>query len=201
MNETSICGSVRREDPGGNVAELSVVGPDGPTMEFAEKGWARALKDCDSGDQRPTKGQRPDRPVGSRNLCSRRCGQAVEARDDEIKDLLRFDPMVGIDWLGIAPDQQEPEQVDWRSPSLGAALGEIVEQTLSMSGVLPRGKRSRIVSRSRRRSPAPSPAGAIRKRGRLCAKRGASCAGSATQCRTLVVELRSLDRFGSRRRL
>src|SRR5208337_2871807 len=104
------------------------------------EGWARALEDCDPGDQCPTKGQRPDRPVGSRNLCSRRCGQAVEARNDEIKDLLRFDPMVGIDRLGIAPDQKEPEQVDWRSPSLDAALGEIVEQTLSVNGVLPRGK-------------------------------------------------------------
>ena len=136
---------VRREDAGGNVAELSVVGPDGATIEFAEMGWARSFKDCNSGDQRPAKSQRPDGPVGSRNLCSHRCDQAVEARDDEINNLVRFDPIFGIDWLGIAPDQQELEQVDWRSPSLGAALGEIVEQTLSMSGVLPRGERGRII--------------------------------------------------------
>ena len=37
----------------------------------SRRGVARALEDCDPGDQRPTKGQRPDRPVGSRNLCSR----------------------------------------------------------------------------------------------------------------------------------
>src|SRR5271166_6090885 len=115
----------------------------GATMEFTQEGWARALQDCDSSEQRAN-GQ--DGPVRSRNFCARRGGQAVEPGDDEIKHLLGFDPMVGVDWLGVAPDPQEPEQVDWRGPSLNAALCEIVEQTLSTEGILPRGERGRISS-------------------------------------------------------
>ena len=48
-----------------------------------------------------------------RNYCSCRCNKAIESRDDETEDLWRLDPMIGIDWFGITPDQQEPEQVNW----------------------------------------------------------------------------------------
>ena len=78
--------------------------------------------------------------------CSCRCGKSVESRNDEIKDLWRFDPMVGIDRFRIAADQQEPEQVNWGRPCLDAPLGEVVEQTLALERFFPRGKRWRAVA-------------------------------------------------------
>jgi hypothetical protein len=42
----------------------------------------------------------------------RRRDKSVEARNDEIKDLGRLNPMIGIDRFRIAPDQLEPEQAN-----------------------------------------------------------------------------------------
>ena len=48
---------------------------------------------------------------------------------------------LGIDLFGIAPDQQEPEHVNWGRPRLDAPLGEVVDQTLPLEHFFPRSER------------------------------------------------------------
>src|SRR5271157_2280378 len=120
---------------------MGVVGADRTTMEFGDDFGARTLNDRDPSEQRRTKGQRQDRSVPRRNYCSRRRNKAIESRDDETEDLWRLDPMIGIDWFRIAPDQQEPEQVNWGRPGLNAPLGVVVEQTLPLEHFFPRSER------------------------------------------------------------